>query len=329
MPILKSLSFLTLALLAVSAVGQGANVNRSAQQSPNDLAPREQPATAIALTEPVLTVRGACPNLGKEAEACNTVVTRQEFDEMMEIVAPGAKTNPGARQNAARTYAELLAFESAARKAGILDSSEFQETLHLLRLRTLADFYRRTLEKQYSAPPQEEIADYYHHEIRRFEEAKLRRIVLPKNNFAAANKEEFEKKALQVADELRERAAKGEDFDQLQREAFAKLAFNGQPPATDVGNRRRAGLLPEIADEIFALTPGQVSQVEKEPYSFVIYKLEAKRTLPLETVSAEISREISKQKLEEALKIVTGSVHTDLNQKYFGPSTGEAQIPAR
>jgi hypothetical protein len=90
-----------------------------------------------------------------------------------------------------------LPFEAAARKAGISDSHEFQEILQLLRLRALADLYRRNLEKQYETLPQEEIAGYYHREIRRFEEVKLRRIVLPKNNFAAANKEQFEKQALQ------------------------------------------------------------------------------------------------------------------------------------
>lgn len=313
MSILKFFSLLLLAPLVVSVAGWG--------QVPNVDPSKGKAAGTVSLTEPVLTIHGACE---KEEKACATVVTRQEFDELMEVVAPGAKSNPGARQNAARTYAELLAFETAARKAGVLDSREFQETLLLLRLRTLADFYRRNLEKEYGAPSQEEIEDYYHREIRGFEEAKLRRIVLPKNNFAASNKEEFEKKGLRVANELRERAAKGEDLDQLQREAFAQLAFTGQPPATDVGSRRRTSLLPEVAEEIFALNPGQVSQVEKEPYSFVIYKVEARRTLPLEMVRDEISREISKRKLEDALKLVTGSVHSDLNEKYFGASAGQS-----
>jgi PPIC-type PPIASE domain len=317
MSILKSVFFLAFTMLALAAPG-GA-------QSPGMNMPKEPSAEAVALTEPVLTVHHDCPSAAKpeDSETCDTVLTRQEFDELMEIAAPGAKTNAGARRNVARMYSELLAFEAAAHKAGISDSHEFQEILQLLRLRALADLYRRNLEKQYETLPQEEIAGYYHREIRRFEEVKLRRIVLPKNNFAAANKEQFEKQALQVANELRERAAKGEDFDQLQKEAFSKLAFTGQPPVTDGGSRRRAGLLPEVADEIFTLNPGQVSRVETEPYSFVIYKVEARRTLPLEMVRDEISRELAKQKLEDALKTVTGSIHADLNQKYFGAAEGQ------
>src|SRR5437763_12790907 len=102
----------------------------------------------------------------------------------------------------------------------------------------------------------------------------------------------------------RERAAEGEDLDQLQREACAGLGFSGQPPNTDVGNRRRANLLAEVSEEIFALNPGQISRVENEPYSLVIYKVEAKRVLPEESVGEEIARELAKQDLEGALKSV-------------------------
>jgi hypothetical protein len=60
--------------------------------------------------------------------------------------------------------------------------------------------------------------------------------------------------------------------------------------------------------------------VEKEPYSFVVYKVDAKWTLPEERVREEISREIVKQKLETALQSVTEGIRTDLNENYFGPA---------
>lgn len=274
----------------------------------------------LPATEPVLTVHGACSGKvpAREDQTCATVVTRQEFDELMQIVAPGSQTNPSTRRTVALMYAELLAFETTARESGIEDSHEFQEMLQLVRLRTVADLYRRSLEKKYGMPSKEKIDEYYRREASRFEEIKLRRIVLPKNNFTATHKEEFEKKVFQAAKDLRERAAKGEDVDQLQREAFATLGFSGQPPSTDVGNWRRAGLLPDVSNEIFALNPGQVSQVENEPYSFVIYKVEAKRMLPEESVREEIVRELSKQEMESALKNVRDSIHSDLHEKYFG-----------
>jgi hypothetical protein len=42
-------------------------------------------------------------------------------------------------------------------------------------------------------------------------------------------------------------------------------------------------------------------------------------------VREEISREISRQKVEDAVKAVTESVHADLNEEYFGTSAGQQQ----
>lgn len=342
---LRSLFHLACAVvvIATGAHAQNGNLSKShapgtasVQHIPDEVAQKNEASTepraaqtAVSLTDPVLTIRGVCTELTPASETdgrtCSTVVTRKEFEVLMDMVAPGSKGNAGARQSVAKTYAELLAFETAARKAGIPDTAEFRWTLALLRLRALADSYRRNLEKQYATPSNEEIDDYYRREVRRFEEVKLRRIVLPKNNFSAANKEEFEKKALQVANEVRQRAGNGEDFDVLQREGYAALGFPGSPPATEVGSRRRASLLSEIADEVFGLNPGQVSRVENEPYSFVIYKVEAKRTIPEQMVRDEISREISRQKMDNAVKAVTGAVHADLNEEYFGKPAGQPQ----
>src|SRR5579863_4680570 len=134
---------------------KGANSVPQQENSQNDS------DLSIPLTEPVVTIRGVCPPPGgvtpTSGEACATVVSRREFDDMITIAAPGAKTNPAMRRSVAQMYAELLAFEAAATKAGIPDSPEFQETIRLLRLRTLADLYRRSLEKQFINPSKMEI----------------------------------------------------------------------------------------------------------------------------------------------------------------------------
>lgn len=96
-------------------------------------------------TEPVLTIHGPCVPSARTFtnQTCTTVVTRQEFDQLMRIVAPGAQTAPGTRRTVAQMYAELLAFDMAARNSGLEKSPESQETLRLVRLRTIADLYRR------------------------------------------------------------------------------------------------------------------------------------------------------------------------------------------
>jgi hypothetical protein len=66
------------------------------------------------------------------------------------------------------------------------------------------------------------------------------------------------------------------------------------PPSTDVGHRRRTGLSSEASEEVFSLQPGQVSQVQQETYSFVIYKVDTKRKLPCEQVREEIASQSPK-----------------------------------
>ncbi len=108
---------------------------------------------------------------------------------------------------------------------------------------------------------------------------------MPRNNFAAAERQEFEQLAKRVAPELRERAARGEGPGQLQKECYKKLGLSGLPPATDAGNRRRASVPAEASDEI--------------------------------------TREIARQKLERALKSITSSIRAELNETYFGPDSGQ------
>jgi hypothetical protein len=84
-----------------------------------------------------------------------------------------------------------------------------------------------------------------------------------------------------------------------------------------MGNRRKSNLLPEERDEVLGLSVGGVSKVEKEAFSFVVYKVEEKSLLAEDQVKDEISREISRQRLDKAIKEVTSGVHSEFNQQYF------------
>jgi hypothetical protein len=275
----------------------------------------------VSSGDSVLSIRGVCqgteiPPL--DLNGCTVVITRQQFEDLMSIVAPDGQATASMKQSFAKTYAEFLAFSSAARDSGIDSSAQYRETIQWLRLKTLAELFRRRLEKESNVVSDTEMEAYYRERISQFEEVKLQRLVVPRSNFAAPDKQKFELDAQRIAVGLRERAGKGEDLERLQKEAYEALGFNGQPPSTSVGNRRRASLPAEVGEEVFSLKPGEVSQVEKETYSFVIYKVEAKWTLPENQVRREISREISHQKLERVLKSITGNIRTELNETYFG-----------
>lgn len=272
---------------------------------------------AQSAEDPVLQIDGLCG----AAKSCPVVVSRRQFEALASFLAPGGSLTLTARNRLAEAYGEALALESAAIESGIDQSIEFQERMRWFRAKTLGDLLRKRLEKESAVTPDAEIHAYYRAQLSKFEEVKLQRIVLPNRNFGAQDPQKFEQKAEQVAAQLRERAAQGEDPAQLQREGYEALEFGGAPPSVEAGIRRRAYLPAEVSEEIFSLRPGEVSKVKREAYGFVIYKVESKRMLPEELVREEIARELAKEKLASALKAITGRIRTELNESYFGTAS--------
>ena len=292
-------------------------------------APATDPGTSVAPTEPVITAKGVCPNrpvtkaapgAPKPAPApCQTVVTKGQFEKLVNAVSPSNQNVPPAmRRNLAQAYVELLAYAQAAEKAGVDKDPKFIEVMRLVRMRTLADIYRRDMEEKYRTPPPNEIQAYYDQNVSKYEEIKLSRIFIPAKNPSAQDKDAWEKKAAQLSTELHDRAAKGEDLEKLQKEAYTTLGLTIAPPNTTVGTRRRGMMAPQEEQELFALKPGDVSKVEQEPAGYIIYKLESRQTLPVDQVKDEIARELSRQKMDAQIKAITATVKAEFNDQYFG-----------
>jgi PPIC-type PPIASE domain len=269
--------------------------------------------------EPVMRIEGLCSDSGSapvHSSRCAVSVSRQQFETLLGVLTPNRPGTPAMKEKFAKAYAELLAMESAARELGIDKSPEYLDTMRWVQAKTLADLLRHRLDQE-SAATDAEIEAYYREKAPEFEEARIHRLVLPKNSFSAVDHHKFIEDAKRVAGELREHAAEGEDLERMQLEGYAALGFTGLPPVTLVGPRRRRDLPPELSDEVFSLRPGGVSRVEEETYSFVIYKLEAKWLLPLEQVKEEIARELARSKMDRALKSIAAKIRTELNQDYF------------
>ena len=295
-------------------------------------------AATVAPTQAVITAKGICPHkpvskaaagAPKPAPApCVTVITKAQFEKLLNAVSPANQNVPPAmRRNLAQAYVELLAYSQAAEKAGVDKDPKFLEVMRLVRMRTLADIYRRDMEEKYRTPPSNEIQGYYNQNVSRYEEIKLSRIFIPAKNPSAQNKDDWEKKAAQFANDVHDRAAKGEDLEKLQKEAYTTLGLTIAPPNTAVGTRRRGMMTPQEEQELFALKAGEVSKVEQEPAGYIIYKLESRQTLSVDQVKDEISRELFRQKMESQMKGVTASVQAQFNEQYFGSPTPPAPPP--
>lgn len=302
-------------------------------------APSATPSLAeVPENQPVITIHGLCASVAssaaksakgtvpKPAGPCTTIVTRAQLDKLISALNPqNQAVTPQIRRQFAQQYAELLTYGQAAKKAGTEDA-DFAELMRFVRLSTLVRLYRTRLDERYRKVPDSEIAAYYKQNSPKFEEISLGRIFIPAKNPSAQNKDDWEKKAAQVANDIHDRAAKGEDLEKLQKEAYTQLGLTTTPASTNLGARRRA-MLPQQQD-LFSLKAGEISKVEQEPAGYVIYKVESKQIAPLEKVKDEISRELFRQKMEEKTKEITAGVRTDLNEKYFGPALAPPSAPA-
>jgi hypothetical protein len=283
----------------------------------------------VAPNAPVVTIHGVCPedtastkNGAAKSDSCQTVITKEQFNRMLSGMSISAQiSNPAAMRSFAESYSQLLALASEGEKAGAENDPRYQELLRIARIRALADSYRHSLEEKYSNPPQEEIEAYYKENISKYDSFKVERIIIPSvnPNRTPAARAEYQKKFQQLADDIHERAARGEETQKLQDEVYKTLSLPS-PPKTDLGMKRRGGLPAGIEKDLLALKPGEVTKLESELSGMNIYKLRSRDTIPLEQVKAEIVRDLHQKNMEIVLKAVTGSIHPELNEQFFGPN---------
>jgi hypothetical protein len=222
----------------------------------------------------------------------------------------------------AESYVQALLIADAAENAGMDKDPQFEELMRIIRVRTLADAYRRSLQQKNSSPSAEQIENYYKQNTARFDQVDLDRVTIPLGNpkLAKEAQADFRQKAQTLATEARLRLATGEDPGKVQAETYRTLGLT-PPLTTDLGTKRRGNLPGALEQELFALKAGDVSKVQADPSSLTIYKIRTRSTLPLERVRAEIAQEIQQQAIQSALQAITGAIKTDFNDQYFKTHT--------
>jgi hypothetical protein len=277
-------------------------------------------ATAVKdAAKPAITINGICEGMVKNASPCAKKISRQQFDTVIDTLkAAGQVQAPAMRRSYAQGYVELTIYSNAARKAGVEKDPRYPQILELARMRALTDMYRVRMEEEANKISPAEIEAYYKKNIDRFEELQLRRVALPRFNSANLKDDDFAAKAKKAADEIRERAANGEDLDKLQGEAFETLGLK-KPPATKMGPVRRGLYNEKEETTLFAMKPGDVSKVVEDASAFIIFKMEGRGTLTLEQSKGEIRNKLYLTKLEALRNAVSSSLRVEYDEQYFGP----------
>jgi bifunctional DNA-binding transcriptional regulator/antitoxin component of YhaV-PrlF toxin-antitoxin module len=261
--------------------------------------------------------------------------------------------SPAIRRQLATAYSRILRMSTVAEKRGLDKQPKFEEKMNFARMQVLSGELSSALQEDAGKVTDGDIDDYYKKNVASYEQATLARIFVPRakqivnpvvrpkagttvgtkaSATASTNRPptEAQKKASEeamtkLAAALRARAAKGEDPDTLQKEAYVAAGLPGNAPSTKMEKVRRT-TLPANHQAVMDLKPGEVSEVISDPNSgHYIYKLVSKETLSVDTVKPEIRSTISSQRYRDSMQNFQGNV--DLNDAYFGPTRNPAMPP--
>jgi hypothetical protein len=309
------------------------------------------PAPEVKPDDAVITLNGFCSDATKQGDACKTVITREQFEKIVEGLQPTLA--PAARRNLANKYSWYLKMSTVAEQRGLDKGPAFEEKMHYARMQILSSELSSAVQADAQKVSDEDVADYYKKNEASYEQARLQRIYIPrtkqinnappkpplkKGTAAAAGTTtsskattaknvppkpptEAQKKAAEeamtkLADTLHARAVKGEDIDKLQKEAFVAAGLPGNAVNTKIEKARR-NTLPQNHQLVMDLQPGEVSQVISDPNGgHYIYKMISKETLTLETVAPDIRKVIATQRYRDMMSGYQKDV--ELNDVYFG-----------
>jgi hypothetical protein len=300
-------------------------------------------AAAVPADAPVLTVKGLCPvgaaKPGEAAAGCQTIITRAEFEKIARAIQPSL--SPVIKRQLMNLYPRLLIMTHEAEVRGLDKEEYFQQTLAYARMQILTQQLTRRVQQEAAKVPETDIADYYGKNPESFKEYNLERIYIPRLKqepppsvkLSEEAEKERQKNAedamTKLAEALRVRAANGEEFAVLQKEAYQSAGMKSNPPNASMGKIRRTGLPPGHG-AVFSLKVGEVSLVLTDSGGHYIYKLDAIGMESLADAKDEIHNILQGQRMKEFMAKIQGPFSTEVNDAYFAnaPAVGPAGTPA-
>jgi hypothetical protein len=317
------------------------------------------PGANLPPSTAVITIEGVCAPKPKVAAAagaaakpaaktppadCKTTITKVEFETLAKGLTPNM--TPQLKRQLANLLPRLNAMAAEARKKGLDKTPEFAAAVKFYQMQILSQQLQRKIQDDAAKVPDAEIQKYYHDNPEAYEQYSLDRLFIPRaKQPEAESKEDQEKdeklteeqkKAKEEADKakteaseqemsklaetLRARAAAGEDFIKLQKEAFDAAGMKIESPTVNLPKVRRTGLPPAHA-AVFDLKAGEVSQIISDTGGHYIYKVESKDVLPLDQVKDEIHSKLQNERTKDAMDKINNSFKAETNDAYFGPPT--------
>src|SRR6201988_1046881 len=179
----------------------------------------------------------------------------------------------------------LMAMADDAKKQGLDKTPQYKERVKFRTMQVLAEALQQKIQEEAAKVPDADIEKYYKEHPENCEQYNLDRIFVPRSKqdtdlknepgknekltedeekakeaAEKAKKEAVQQAMTKLADDLRARAAAGEDFIKLQKEAFEAAGMKIESPTVNLPSTRRNSLAPAHA-AVFELKAGEVSPV--------------------------------------------------------------------
>ncbi len=311
-----------------------------------------KPATAAPKGTAAKSATAAkTPAAKTPAAECKTVITKAQFEELIKALI--ANPTPQSKRQLAGVLPRFIGMSNEAKAEGLDKKKEFDETVKFAKMQILTTELQRKIQDDAAKITPEEIEKYYKEHLDSFEQFNVDRLFVPRTKQGdaetkeegdkdeklsdeakkakeaedKAKADESEQAMTKLADSLRARAAAGEDFVKLQKEAFEAAGMKIESPTVVLPNVRRTGLPPGHA-AVFDLKVGEVSQVLSDSGVHYIYKLNSKDPMTLDQAKGEIHAKLQQDRTREMMDKVNNSFHTVTNDQYF-PGGVSALPPPR
>lgn len=269
-----------------------------------------------------LAKKGSAGPSAGSSSACKTIVTKAQFEKLVDALNP--QMSGAVRRQLAESYPRLLLFANKARELGLDQDPRFAEMMRFASIQLLTQRLNRYFEEQSSSISDSDVEKYYKENAIKFERAELLRIFVPKQTQrtqkTASGQQSgsaIDSTTLTIAQRLRARAVAGENFGQLQKEAFEAAGISPGSPNVSIGKMPATGL-PLNHQKVFEMEPGQVSDVIADASGYYIYKVVSKQMLPVSQASKDIRKSIVSQRVQDSVALLTKSIKSELSPVYFG-----------
>jgi len=330
------LSFMIVLSCVAAAVAQSAQTapvlpsrNPSLSMPHRAMPGAGQGLPTVPANTPIVSLEGVCDRSSfPSGKGCKTVITRGQLDSMIENTSPDA--TPYARRQLAVKYARMLAACAVAERQHLdkdpAVTQAIQAQMRLARKQVLAAALYRKLTEQAGKVSASATQQYYTEHQADFEQAELRRLSIPRSYRTDGGQAFDADKAKAKAEELHKRALAGDDFQQLQQDAYKDLGIDASLPTTTLNMVRRNQLGPDEG-KVLDFKPGEVSEVLELPDAFVVVKLESKRIMPIAAVQNEIHTVLETERMQKELQAAAKSIKADFNLKYLEMPTAPELFP--